>query len=720
MTRHAPARRTALEAGLPFEHLNPLAELESWRKEINRPIYHTHKWWANRLGSIFRAIVLAGNLPADRDVWDEFYKPHDFRDQIVLDPFMGSGTTLGESLKLGCRVVGCDINPVSYFQVRKALDWCDEADLRSAFARVEKRVASRVRALYRSRFEGDEIELLYTFWVKVVPCPDCGQRTRLFDRWIFAANAYPRRRPACRVLCRACGDVFDSDYNAESVSCPSCRERFDPHNGPARRGRFACEGCSKETKILDVVRELGRVPDHEMYALMLLLPDGSRVYKATDDDDRARYASAERSLKRRGLPIPKVEIPPGYNTDQARRYHYLYWHQMFNARQLLALGQILDGIRKEQDRNAREHLLLLFSGILEFNNMFCSFKGEGTGAVRHLFSHHILKPERTPLEAHPWGTPKSSGSFSTLFERRLIPARRYCARPFGLRQMAKNGRLVGEKISGFNQPIRPTLASRFEEIAEGTADALVLAGDSARLPIADESVDLVVTDPPYFDYVHYSELADFFYVWLRSAVSDDPAFQNDSTRSTSEVQARAADEFGRRLGGVFVEAARVLRSSGLLAFTFHHARDDGWIEVVRAIEKAGLEVVATHPIKAEMSVAQPKHQAKEPINLDLVVVCRHRGRDATRRFDVVRRSIEVGTDLVRRYNAAGIRLSRGDVRVVLMGGFLTAHSQAARPPTGFAETEAMIRSIAESIEALYGTQNVGPKQRREGPQRSLF
>ena len=48
--------------------------------------------------------------------------------------------------------------------------------------------------------------------------------------------------------------------------------------------------------------------------------------------------------------------------------------------------------------------------------MFASYKGEGTGAVRHMFAHHILKPERVPLEANLWGTPKSSGSFSTMFE----------------------------------------------------------------------------------------------------------------------------------------------------------------------------------------------------------------------------------------------------------------------------------------------------------------
>src|SRR5207249_8138920 len=108
----------ALETDLPIEEISALAELESWRKEVNRPVYHVHKWWATRLGSVFRAILLAGNLPAGADVWSEFYRPHDFSDRVVLDAFMGSGTTVGEALKLGFRVVGCDINPVAYFELR--------------------------------------------------------------------------------------------------------------------------------------------------------------------------------------------------------------------------------------------------------------------------------------------------------------------------------------------------------------------------------------------------------------------------------------------------------------------------------------------------------------------------------------------------------------------------------------------------------------------------
>jgi len=81
----------------------------------------------------------------------------------------------------------------------------------------------------------------------------------------------------------------------------------------------------------------------------------------------------------------------------------------------------------------------VFSGVLEFNNMFASYKGEGTGAIRHMFAHHILKPERVPIEGNVWGTSKSSGSFSTLFKSRLLRAIEYRTAPFEIASGIGNG-----------------------------------------------------------------------------------------------------------------------------------------------------------------------------------------------------------------------------------------------------------------------------------------
>src|SRR5690606_2161731 len=133
----------------------------------------------------------------------------------------------------------------------------------------------------------------------------------------------------------------------------------------------------------------------------------------------------------------------------------------------------------------RQLLEVHLSGVLEFNNMFASFKGEGTGAVRHMFSHHILKPERTPLEANLWGTPKSSGSFSTLFRSRVLRALDYREDPFELRV---SGEKKTVKVYGLSNPLGHDPAQNYADFTAGKV-LYLSCGDSSETDIAPNSVD---------------------------------------------------------------------------------------------------------------------------------------------------------------------------------------------------------------------------------------
>ena len=128
----------------PFEFLSLLAERESWRKEIHRPVYHVHKWWAKRLGSVFRGLLLGATLE-DRDVQPAFYQHHDL-DGTVFDPFMGSGTTIGEAHKLGLTALGRDINPVAVSAVSTALGPMDKGALQRGIVAVLDDAGDRVDA----------------------------------------------------------------------------------------------------------------------------------------------------------------------------------------------------------------------------------------------------------------------------------------------------------------------------------------------------------------------------------------------------------------------------------------------------------------------------------------------------------------------------------------------------------------------------------------------
>jgi len=94
---------TAIEHNFPSGPLSVLAELESWRKEVNRPTYHMHKWWATRLGSVFRAILIGALSENDTDIWNAFYSSVSFQGKVILDPFMGAGSPINYDAILVCK-----------------------------------------------------------------------------------------------------------------------------------------------------------------------------------------------------------------------------------------------------------------------------------------------------------------------------------------------------------------------------------------------------------------------------------------------------------------------------------------------------------------------------------------------------------------------------------------------------------------------------------------
>ena len=82
-------RRLIESDSFPFEFVSELAEMESWRKEVHRPVYHIHKWWAKRLGSVFRAVLLGSVLPETENLAEAFYRQHDFSGADGLRPVHG-------------------------------------------------------------------------------------------------------------------------------------------------------------------------------------------------------------------------------------------------------------------------------------------------------------------------------------------------------------------------------------------------------------------------------------------------------------------------------------------------------------------------------------------------------------------------------------------------------------------------------------------------------
>ena len=349
----------------PFEQLSRIAERESWRKEIYRPIYHVHKWWAQRLGSVFRGILLGALAPKGADVLDLFYSPVRFQDTVVFDPFMGSGTTLGETLKLGCRAIGRDINPVSYLQVRTALTLRDSKDLERTYREIEADVADTISSYYTACLpDGTLCQALYYFWVMQASCPVCRIPVDLFSNYVFARHAYPRRNPAVQVVCPKCGTLSTADIQVRWMDCSGCGHRFDAATGPAKGKTAKCPHCLCEFTIGRTIRETGSPPTYRMYAKLILTPRGNKEYHPITGYDEALYQKAVVDLEKSSYEIPQGTIEPGYNTNQVLNYGFRAWQDMFNTRQLLCTSTLANRIKEIGDGQLRDAFACLFSGCL--------------------------------------------------------------------------------------------------------------------------------------------------------------------------------------------------------------------------------------------------------------------------------------------------------------------------------------------------------------------
>jgi len=306
-----------------------------------------------------------------------------------------------------------------------------------------------------------------------------------------------------------------------------------------------------------------------------------------------------------------------------------------------------------------------------------------------MFSHHILKPERTPIEANVWGTSKSSGAFSTLFKTRLFRALQYRAAPTEVAvDESKNGSPSSPPFSGRVEggwPVDGAFKQRGIYLSCGSSD-------TTGLP--DDCVDLVITDPPFFDNVHYSELADFFFAW-QSLCPRGFITGTATTRHAAEVQDTSPEMFAAKLKAVFAECRRILKDNGSLIFTYHHSRAEGWVSLVEAVYGAGFSIINAHPVKSELSVATPKAQAKEPIQLDVILVCRKSANDhrPVQLAEAVDDSLRRANAKLTRLAAAGFKLSLNDKRIVIISQFIAVLGPVA-------STNHAVQALLEARNAL--------------------
>lgn len=549
---------------------------------------------------------------------------------LVVDPFSGGGSIPLEASRLECEAFASDLNPVACLILKVMLEDIPQhgaelsEELRKAGEEIKSAAERELADLYPVDSDG-AIPIAY-LWARTVLCesPKCGAEIPLMRS--FWLSKKTKRKRALRYYTERSSNatprvefaVFepesDKDVPAASVvrakaTCLCCNAVLSPER--VREQLAAHKGGA------DVIfdSEGQRIGGARIIAVVTLRKEQKgRFYRLPTDEDYAAVREAqervarilddwERSGKQGLCPVPDEPLPPiGTLGFRVQRYGMLQWGDLFTARQKLALVEF--GKRLEVTSLSFESkqilLALLLGKMADGNNSLARWESGAENPVN-------------------------------LFSRQAIPlVWDFCESTPG-----SNAR--GVFLSGLNS------ACKVIENLQVEASAQVQQADATNHPLPDQSVGVWFTDPPYYDAVPYSDLSDFFLVWLKRTLSthhllqdpfntDNPLspktgeiVQDETKKSNSQPKDRRW--FEESMSQAFAEGRRIIQEDGVGSVVFAHKTTEGWEALLSGMIRGGWAITGSWPIATESPVRQ---RARESAALATSVhlICRPRPKDA--------------------------------------------------------------------------------------------
>ena len=623
---YIPKRPKIETEQIPIEWLYHMALAEGNSK---KPVYRIHKWWARRLGSVFRTLLILAVSPSNKRkdrIINDFYSRHNLSNMIVLDPFMGGGTSIIEASKCGMRTIGVDIDPVAWFITKNEIEPCPIDEIHKSLRDLKKSVGREIQSYYLTKAQdGQEVPVIYFFWVDLITCPNCQAE---FEAHPHCQLSFDVRKQKQVVFCNRCHYITTIPLSQKLLTCPDCKKITEIKNGTITRGRFACPQCNHSGSIISIIQSGEPLPKR-LFAVEYEVRNAEdkldRFFKAADVNDIRIFKKAEQRFieLQSDLPFPRTKIPTEGRNDQRPITHgYKYYHQLFNKRQLLCLSLLWREITRISNEQVREYLIIAFSDSLASNNMLCSY-AFGYRKLTPLFGIHAFNVVNRPVENNVWGANYGRGSFLKCANK-VLKGKLYAYKPYEIRY--KDGKpnrvFTGEKVIA-------NVTTNLKEWHQGNFQSLLLNQTSTELNrLEPNSVDLILTDPPYYNNLSYSELSDFYYVWIRGYLPKDAHKENNS--STPYQRALFVNKnsdsshyrFVQDLTYVFAQCRRILKPGGIMIFTFHHRNLDAWEALARALWEASFKVTNTFPVRSEGKSGF--HSTSGTIKWDSVLICRVR------------------------------------------------------------------------------------------------
>ena len=627
--RQPPTNDAELRQGL----LSFIANFANWKNAADR----THL-------DVSRALVKAA---------------HGEEPPLVVDPFAGGGSIPLEALRLGCEAFASDLNPVACLILKVMLEDIPRhgpglaEELRRVGGEIKQQAEQELADLYPK--DPDGATPIAYLWARTVRCeaPNCGAEIPLMRSFWLCKKA--KRKRALRHRVERCeGEPPSVEF-----------EVFDPkadkevRGGTVARARATCLCCSAVLPPERVRAQLAsqrggadvifdsdgqRTGGSRMTAVVTLKPgQAGRHYRLPNDADYAAVRKAqgrvaqileewERSGKQGLCPVPDEPLPPiGTLGFRVQRYGMLQWGDLFTARQKVAMVALGHPIKELSNTHLRDIVAFGVSKQSDFNSSLSRWANHMEKSVA-TFGRQAL-----PI-LWDWGE--------------VVP--------------------VASASGGFDVAI-DWIANSAETVAASTNNpGQVQLTDATQHSLPDQSANVWFTDPPYYDAIPYSDLSDFFLVWLKRTLPDNPLLRDpfDPANPLSPKTAEAVQDETKQANGrpkdrewfeetmaeAFAEGRRVLSEDGVGSVVFAHKTTEGWEALLSGVIRGGWTITGSWPIATEKP-DRMRAMDSAALATSIHLICRPRPEDAPIGdwADVLRELPVRVADWIERLQGEGIR-----------------------------------------------------------------
>lgn len=591
----------------------------------------------------------------------------------LLDPFAGGGSIPLEAQRLGLEAHASDLNPVAVMINKAQIEipprfanmppvnprdrqrmsnsegWQGAAGLVADVGYygewMRERAEEQIGHLYPKY--NDETIMAWR-WARTVTCPNPACKSEIP---LVASFELSRRKGRTAWI----NPVVNK--NDKSISFQISPNKSIETTKADRGAKFRCLVCEEvaQEEYIRAEATAGRM-GARLIAIVTLGNDG-RNYYAPNLEHETLAKSAEPHWKPIGEMVnnPRHMTPPSYGMTE--------YSDLFTTRQLTALTNFSDLVLEAREKVLADatvdqldnphlyadavsvYLSFAIDKQADMNNSLCLWKVDAECPV-HLFGRQAIPIVWDFVESNPFSA--ASGSWGSVMNNLLRSMTAVCL---------------------------PAIKGNHS----------VTQQDARRLFEFDQSV-VISTDPPYYDNVPYSDLADFFYIWLRRNMRSlypdlfstvvtpkQPELIADNVRHGSKSQAKEYFESG--LQEVFDGFRQIVNHDYPITIYYAFKQADvqladddisstGWETILTAVVKARFAINGTWPVRTELTRALKTNS--NFLASSIVLVCRPRPENApttSRRafVDALRRELPAALKEMQSGNIAPVDLAQASI-----------------------------------------------------------